>query len=106
MLPAIAQFFVALMVVGGAVFTMYEVRRSKAPGKNLLDLWAHRLTSLQGAEGPTPVHSPVRSRRASNRSRSDAHKQAAWQSRFHRSEYHLFESSWLSRRWEKEDGVV
>ena len=106
MLPAVAQIFVGLMVVGGAVFTLYEVKRSKAPGKNLLDLRAHRLGSLQGAEGPTPVRSPVRSSRRSNRSGNDAHKQAAWQSRFHRSEYHFFESSWLSRRWEKEDGAV
>jgi mono/diheme cytochrome c family protein len=105
MLPAIAQIFVVMMVVGGAVFTLYEVRRSKAPGKNLLDLWGHRVASLQGA-GPTPVRSPVRSSRPSNGSRNDAHKQAAWQSRFHRSEFHLFESSWLSRRWEKEDGAV
>ena len=106
MLPAIAQIFVALMVVGGAVFTLYEVKRSKAPGKNLLDLWTHRVASPRGADGPTPVRSPVRSSSPSNRSRNDAHKQAAWRSRFQRSEYHFFESSWLSRRWEKEDGAV
>jgi hypothetical protein len=94
------------MVFGGAVFTLYEVRRSKAPGKNLLDRWAHRVAALQGAAARTPVNSPVRSSRASNRSRNDAHKQAAWQSRFQSSEYHFFESSWLSRRWDKEDGAV
>jgi mono/diheme cytochrome c family protein len=103
MLPAIAQIFVALMVVGGAVFTLYEVRRSKAPGKNLLDLWAQGVASLQGADRPAAVNAPVRSSRVSNRSRNDTHKQAAWQSRCQRSEYHSFESSWLSRRWEKED---
>ena len=106
MLPAVAQIFVALMVVGGAVFTLYEVKRSKAPGKNLLDLWTHRVASPRGADGPTPVRSPVRSSSPSNRSRNDVHKQAAWRSRFQRSEYHSFESSWLSRRWEKEDGAV
>jgi hypothetical protein len=106
MLPAVAQIFVALMVVAGAVFTLYEVKRSKAPGKNLLDLWTHRVASARGAHGPTPVRSPVRSSSPSNRSRNDAHKQAAWRSRFQRSEYHSFESSWLSRRWEKEDGAV
>jgi mono/diheme cytochrome c family protein len=106
MMPVIAQMFVGLLVVGGAAFTLYEVRKSKAPGKNLLDIWAHRVVSLQGARGPIPVHSPVRPAGTSYRSPNDAHKQAAWGTRFDRSEYQSFESSWLSRRWEKEDGAA
>ena len=100
--PAIAQIFVGLLVVGGAVFTLYEVRRSKAPGKHWLDIWAHRVGSLQAGYSPTR-RSPIRSLK---RSQNDAHKQAAWGTRFDRSEYQSFESSWLSRRWEKEDGAA
>ena len=106
LLPAVAQIFVGLLIVGGAVFTLYEVRRSKAPGKHLLDTWAHRVVSLQGANGPIAVHPPVTTSVASNRSRNGAHKQAAWGNRFDRSEYQSFESSWLARRWEKEDGAA
>ena len=102
-LPLIAQVFVGLLVVGGAAFTLYEVRRSKAPGKHLLDIWAHRLVPLQGVRGPISVRSPLRS---SKRSENDAHKQAAWGTRFDRTEYQSFESSWLSRRWEKKDGAA
>jgi mono/diheme cytochrome c family protein len=101
--PAIAQIFVGLLVVGGAVFTLYEVRRSKAPGKHLLDIWAHRVGSLQAGYSPRRGRSPIRSLK---RSQNDAHKQAAWGTRFDRSEYQSFESSWFSRRWEKEDGAA
>jgi hypothetical protein len=107
LLPVIAQIFVGLLVVGGGVFTLIEVRRSKAPGKHLLDIWAHRVVSLQHAGGPAPAHSTARSLVASsNHSLDDVHKQAAWGARFDRSEYESFESSWLSRRWEKEDGAA
>jgi mono/diheme cytochrome c family protein len=106
LLPAIAQIFVGLLVVGGAVFTLIEVRRSKAPGKHWLDIWAHRFVSFQHAGGPAPAHSSSRSSGSSNRSPDDAHKQATWGTRFDRSEYESFESSWLSRRWEKEDGAA
>ena len=101
-----AQIFVGLLVVGGAVFTLIEVRRSKAPGKHWLDIWAHRFVSLQRAGGPASAHSSARSSRSSKPTPDDAHKQAAWGTRFDRSEYESFESSWLSRRWEKEDGAA
>jgi len=106
LLPAMAQIFVGLLVVGGAVFTLIEVRRSKAPGKHWLDIWAHRFVSLQRAGGPASAHSSARSSRSSKPTPDDAHKQAAWGTRFDRSEYESFESSWLSRRWEKEDGAA
>ena len=106
LLPAIAQVFVGLLVVGGAVFTLIEVRRSKAPGKHWLDIWAHRVVSFHRAGSPATAHSSPRSSGSSNLSPDDAHKQAAWGARFDRSEYESFESSWLSRRWDKEDGAA
>src|SRR5262249_13877913 len=98
LLPLIAQIFVGLLLVGGAAFTLYEVRRSKAPGRHLLDIWAQRLVPLEGVRGPISARSPLRSPK---RSENDVYKQAAWGTRFDQSEYQSFESSWLSRRWEK-----
>lgn len=106
MMPVLAEIFVALLVVGGAVFTLYEVKRSKAPGKQLLDIWAHRVGSFHRQAEPASITSAARSSNESMRPARNAHKQAAWKSRFDRSEYHSFESSWLSRRWENKDGAA
>jgi hypothetical protein len=100
LLPTMAQIFVGLLVVGGAAFTLYEVRRSKAPGKNWLDIWAQRVVSLPGVRGRTPVV------RSPKRSKNDAHKQAAWGTRLDLTDHQSFESTWLSRRWEKKDGAA
>jgi mono/diheme cytochrome c family protein len=100
LLPTMAQIFVGLLVVGGAAFTLYEVRRSKAPGKNWLDIWAQRVVSLPGVRGRTPVV------RSPKRTKNDAHKQAVWATRLDLTDHQSFESTWLSRRWEKKDGAA
>ncbi len=100
LLPTMAQIFVGLLVIAGAAFTLYEVRRSKAPGRNWLDIWAHRVVSFPGVRGRTPVV------RSAKRSKNDAHKQAVWGTRLELTDHQSFESSWLSRRWEKKDGAA
>ena len=104
--PVIAQIFVGLLVLGGAGFTLYEAKRSKAPGKNLLDVWAQRAVSFQGKRALKPISPPISASGDSKNLQHDAYKQAAWQSRFRRNEHDAFESSWLSRRWDSKDGAA
>lgn len=104
-LPIVAEVFVGLLVAGGAVFTLYDVKRSKAKGRSF------RVTSdsvaIPSAQlSQMLVRSQGQSSAATDRVSDMAHKQAAWQSRFDRTEYHSFESSWLSRRWENKDGAA
>jgi mono/diheme cytochrome c family protein len=105
-LPILAEIFVGLLVVGGAVFTLYDVKRSRAKGRTFRALTGDSLAALPTQRGPLPLGVPAGSSRTAKRAQGDTHKQAACQSRFRRTEYHLFESSWLSRRWENEDGAA
>lgn len=100
----LAELIVALLVAGGAVFTFYEVKRLKGRNRHLLG----RASSCAAVSVPGGGHlvRPYGSFETTNRVRHNSPKQAAWHSRFHRSEYHRFESSWLSRRWESEDGAA
>jgi hypothetical protein len=106
-LPILAEVFVGLLVVGGTAFTLYDVKRSKAKRRPIQAVTSRRLATASPEGSPILVQSVGRSAAATqHRMSDDSHKQAAWQSRFDRTEYHVFESSWLSRRWENEDGVA
>ncbi|HTT23816.1 MAG TPA: cytochrome c [Candidatus Sulfotelmatobacter sp.] len=104
-LPVLAEIFVGLLVVGGAVFTLYDVKRSK-PQVRVRENAATSLSLVSTQAGVVPLRSGGDLSGISTSTLQDAHKQAAWRSRFDLSEYHSFESSWLSRRLEKEDGVA
>lgn len=105
-LPILAEVFAGLLVAGGAFFTVYDVRRTKAKARALQKSGDESLDVVTTQGGPAPVESPAGSSGRTKRVQGDTHKQAAWKSRFRRTEYHLFESSWLSRRWENEDGAA
>ena len=106
-LPILAEVFVGLLVVGGTAFTLYDVKRSKAKRRPIRTVTGESLATASPEGSPTLVRSEERSSAAmKHRVSDDSHKQAAWKSRFHRTEYHLFESSWLARRWENKDGAA
>ena len=90
-LSILAEVIVGLLIVGGAIFTVYEVKRAKPRRIRFLDL--DRLQS--GTRGMGTKRIP-----------SDPDKQAAWRSRLHRTEHDLFESSWFSGELESEDGAA
>ncbi|HXJ89581.1 MAG TPA: cytochrome c [Candidatus Binatia bacterium] len=104
-LPVLAEILVGLLVVGGAVFTLYDVKRSK-PRLQEVPENAAGFPSVLPQATVVPIRFAAELSGASPSALQDAHKQAAWGSRFDRSEYQSFESSWLSRRLEKEDGVA
>ena len=93
LLPVAAGVVVVLLIVGGVVFTVYDVKRSKP-----------RPIRLHAAESAN-VSSAILEIRA-KRIPEDPDKQAAWRSRFERTEHDLFESTWFSPELEKEDGVA
>ena len=103
-LPVIAAVLVALLIAGGGIFTVYDVKKSRGKGWQILGMRGDSLTVQSTPGGPMLVLSSERSSGTAKR-RPDDHKQAAWHSRFHRSEYDLFERSWLSRK-EDEDGAA
>jgi len=106
-LPILAEVFVGMLVAGGAFFTVYEVRRTKAKTRALLRHAGDSLRALPTQGGPELVDSLAGSSGRAKRVQPNTPKQAAWHSRFRRTEYHSFESSWLSRRWEnEEDGAA
>ena len=106
-LPILAEIFVGLLVVGGATFTLYDVKRSKAKRRLVRAVISESLATATPEGSPMLVQSAGGPSTATkHRMSDDSHKQAAWQSRFDRTEYHRFESSWLARRWEKEDGAA
>ena len=106
-LPILAEIFVGLLVVGGALFTLYDVKRSKAKRRPIRAVTSKSPATASPEASPMQVRSAERVSAATKHGVSNnPHKQAAWHSRFHRTEYHLFESSWLSRRWENKDGAA
>ena len=106
-LPILAEIFVGLLVVGGTAFTLYDVKRSKAKRRPIRSMARENFATAAPESSPVLVRSAPSSAGATKHSvPEDSHKQAAWQSRFDRTEYYLFESSWLSRRWENEDGAA
>ncbi len=92
----VAEFIVALLLVGGGIFTVYEVKRSKPRVARLLGISGATLSAVPTQGGLAPVRRMPR----------DAHKQAAWRSGLHRTEHDLFEGSWFSRPLENEDGAA
>ena len=106
-LPILAEIFVGLLVIGGTAFTLYDVKRSRAKRRPVRAVIGESLVTATPEGSATLVRSAERISAATKHGLSNnPHKQAAWQSRFHRTEYHLFESSWLSRRWENKDGAA
>lgn len=95
-----AEAMVAVLVIGGVLFTIYEVKRLKAKTRartrESLGIARHNIAALPGQSTSRVAH----------RTRRETPKQAGWHSRFHRSEYHLFEGSWFPRRFENEDGAA
>ena len=105
--PLLAEILVILLVVGGAIFTVYEVKRLKVKGPLVVsgnDIGI----SVSGAGSSAAMRAPSQRKLSdvSQRMLKDANKQAAWHSQLDRSEYHLFETSWLSRRLENEEGAA
>jgi mono/diheme cytochrome c family protein len=107
--PVAAEIFVALLMAGGLGFTVREVRRLSAESqvrKALLvgDSIALHATHLAGR--PQQLIEHESSDTVVAVMADDDDKQAVSYSRFHRSDYHTFESSWLARRLEEDDRVA
>jgi mono/diheme cytochrome c family protein len=93
--PIIAGILVALQIFAGAIFTVYEVKRSRPRTMRILGMGGARRSMVSPeffAQAKRVPH--------------DSHKQAAWHSRLDRSEHDVFESSWFARRLKNEDGAA
>lgn len=94
-LPLIAGIFVGLLIVGGAAFTIYDVKRSKPRTIKFFSASRDSLAALTAGRSDAPKRVP-----------HDPDKQAAWRSRLQRTEHEVFESSWFSGSIESEDGAA
>ena len=94
-ISAAAAVIVALLIVGGIVFTVYDVKRSKPKALRSGGIGVRRLAISPGEPSGKAKRLPL-----------DPHKQAAWRSRFHRTEHDVFESSWFSRQLKNKDGAA
>lgn len=94
-IPFAAAIIVSLLIIGGLIFTVYEVSRARLKAVRFRGIAVHGLAIAPIAEFGKKKRLP-----------DDPHKQAAWRSRFHRTEHDVFESSWFSRQLENEDGAA
>lgn len=109
-LPVAAEIFVALLMAGGLGFTVREVRRLSAESQVRKALVvgdrsiALHATHLAGRA--KQLIEPESSDKVVAVMATDDDKRAVSYSRFHRSDYRTFESSWLARRLEGDDRVA
>lgn len=100
--PLLVEVLVGLLIAGGGIFTVYEMKRLKV-GKPSVPI--DEALIQNSSPGATKDHvAERRSPSILHWPRQDAHKQAGWHSPVHLSKYHVFESSWLSRQFENKKG--
>lgn len=95
--PLVAEIFVGLLLAGGMVFTLREIRR--------LTMASRQRKVLVMGEGRIAMRA-ARAAALTSPASAVARAATAASSRWYRSDHHTFESSWLARRFEREDGAA
>jgi hypothetical protein len=95
MVTILGEVLVGLMILGGAAFSFYEVKRSKPRALAFLGIGVPSLAIVVPTGTNGKVHVP-----------EDADKQAIWRPRLHRTEHETFESTWFSPELKHEDDIA